>query len=121
MRCGFNRVKILPKVVEKRGLIMDTYPDMVSFSILKNARQAKDLAYKALKKAKDGELEEARRLLSISDAACSVAQQAESELLTFDMTGREHVREHSRDHLMSSILATELVHEMVEKYHSEND
>lgn len=44
---------------------------MVSFSILKNARQAKDLAYKALKKAKDGELEEARRLLSISDAACS--------------------------------------------------
>lgn len=71
MRCGFNRVKILPKVVEKRGLIMDTYPDMVSFSILKNARQAKDLAYKALKKAKDGELEEARRLLSISDAACS--------------------------------------------------
>ncbi len=100
---------------------MDTYPDMVSFSILKNARQAKDLAYKALKKAKDGELEEARRLLSISDAACSAAQQSETELLTFDMTGREHVREHSRDHLMSSILATELVHEMVEKYHSEND
>ena len=91
---------------------MDTYPDMVSFSILKNARQAKDLAYKALEKAKDGELEEARRLLSISDAACSAAQQAETELLTFDMTGREHVREHSRDHLMSSILATELVHEM---------
>lgn len=100
---------------------MDTYPDMVSFSILKNARQAKDLAYKALEKAKDGELEEARRLLSISDAACSAAHQAETELLTFDMTGREHVREHSRDHLMSSILATELVHEMVEKYHSEND
>lgn len=100
---------------------MDTRTDMVSFSILKNARQAKDLAFKALKKAKSGELEEAARLLGESDAACSAAQEAETELMTFDMTGREHVREHSRDHLMSTILATEMVKEMVEMYHLEED
>lgn len=94
--------------------------DMVSFSILKNARQAKTLAYQALKKARNGELEEAVRLLDESEQAAALAQESEAELLTFDMTGREYLREHSRDHLASSLMATEMIRGMVDLYHMDD-
>lgn len=98
----------------------DIHVDMVSFSILKNARQAKNLAYQALKKARSGDLEEAARLLDESEQAAALAQASEAELLTFDMTGREFLREHSQDHLVSSLMATEMIREMVGMYHNED-
>lgn len=98
---------------------MDTKLDMISFSILSNARRAKSLAYKALKQMKAGNLDEARELMEQSDQATTLAQQAESNLLDFAKTEEKDVEawlEHSQDHLMSSLIATETVKEMIEMY-----
>ena len=81
---------------------MDTKLDMMSFSILRNARRAKNLAYKALKQMKAGNLDEARELIAQSDEATIEAQKAESDLLDFVQGNEKEVEtwvEHSQDHL----------------------
>ena len=98
---------------------MDTKLDMMAFSILRNARRAKNLAYKALKQMKAGNLDEARELIAQSDEATIEAQKGESDLLDFVQGNEKEVEtwvEHSQDHLMSSLIATETVKEMIEMY-----
>ncbi|HAM30736.1 PTS lactose/cellobiose transporter subunit IIA [Erysipelotrichaceae bacterium 66-17] len=98
---------------------MDTKLDMMSFSILRNARKAKNLAYKALKQMKAGNLDEAKELIAQSDEATNRAQAAENDLLDFVQGNEDQVEtwlEHSQDHLMSSMLATETIKEMIEMY-----
>lgn len=98
---------------------MDTKLDMMSFSILRNARKAKNLAYKALKQMKAGNLDEARELIAQSDEATTLAQAAESDLLEFVEGSEKDVEawvEHSQDQLMSSLLAMETIKEMIEMY-----
>ncbi|GJM56959.1 PTS N'-diacetylchitobiose transporter subunit IIA [Erysipelotrichaceae bacterium OPF54] len=98
---------------------MDTKLDMMSFSILRNARKAKNLAYKALKQMKAGNLDEAKELITQSDEATNMAQAAENDLLDFVQGNEDQVEtwlEHSQDHLMSSMLATETIKEMIEMY-----
>ncbi|WP_297052932.1 PTS lactose/cellobiose transporter subunit IIA [uncultured Dubosiella sp.] len=98
---------------------MDTKLDMMSFSILRNARKAKNLAYKALKQMKAGNLDEAKELIAQSDEATNMAQAAENDLLDFVQGNEDQVEtwlEHSQDHLMSSMLATETIKEMIEMY-----
>ena len=98
---------------------MDTKLDMMSFSILRNARKAKNLAYKALKQMKAGNLDEAKELIAQSDEATNRAQAAENDLFDFVQGNEDQVEtwlEHSQDHLMSSMLATETIKEMIEMY-----
>lgn len=98
---------------------MDTKLDMMSFSVLRNARKAKNLAYKALKQMKAGNLDEAKELIAQSDEATNMAQAAENDLLDFVQGNEDQVEpwlEHSQDHLMSSMLATETIKEMIEMY-----
>lgn len=98
---------------------MDTKLDMMSFSVLRNARKAKNLAYKALKQMKAGNLDEAKELIAQSDEATNMAQAAENDLLDFVQGNEDQVEtwlEHSQDHLMSSMLAIETIKEMIEMY-----
>ena len=98
---------------------MDTKLDMMSFSVLRNARKAKNLAYKALKQMKAGNLDEAKELIAQSDEATNMAQAAENDLLDFVQGNEDQVEtllEHSQDHLMSSMLATETIKETIEMY-----
>lgn len=94
--------------------------DIAAMNIIVNAGEARSYAFAALEEAKKRNFEEAEALLKQSEAAASLAHQAQTELLTQEANGEEHkvnvLLVHSQDHLMTSMLASELIREIIELY-----
>ncbi|WP_028863396.1 PTS N,N'-diacetylchitobiose transporter subunit IIA [Psychromonas aquimarina] len=88
--------------------------------IIINAGQARSLSYEALKKAKQGQFDEAQTLLDESQEAAKAAHAVQTKLIEYDQgegkTKMTLVMVHAQDHLMTSMLAKELVTEMIALY-----
>lgn len=104
----------------KRGGHMENSNEMVSFSIIANAGDARSFAFGALQAAKAGKYEEAENLLKKSDEAANLAHKAQTELLFKEANGEKTnvdvLLVHAQDHLMTSMLAVEVIKELIELY-----
>lgn len=103
--------------------ITDTQDDMqeleeVVMGLIINSVQARSLAYGALKKAKEGDFEQAKALMDQSRLSLNEAHLVQTKLIEDDMgEGKMKVSlilVHAQDHLMTSMLARELITELIE-------
>ena len=94
--------------------------EMISFSIIANAGDARSFAFAALEAAKKGNFEEAEELLKKSEEAATLAHKAQTELLFKEANGEKTpvdvILVHAQDHLMTSMLASELIRELITIY-----
>ncbi|MBP6123451.1 MULTISPECIES: PTS N,N'-diacetylchitobiose transporter subunit IIA [Providencia] len=90
----------------------------VVMGLIINAGQARSLAYTALKKAKQGDFDNAKILMEQSHSALNEAHKVQTQLIESDMgEGRIKVSlvlVHAQDHLMNAMLARELITELIE-------
>lgn len=90
----------------------------VVMALIINSGQARSLAYAALKKAKEGDFEQAHDLMAKSRLALNEAHRVQTKLIEDDQ-GEGKIKVslvlvHAQDHLMTSMLARELVTELIE-------
>ena len=90
----------------------------VVMGLIINSGQARSLAYSALKKAKEGDFEQARAVMAQSRMALNKAHLIQTKLIEEDQgegkTKVSLVLVHAQDHLMTSMLARELIAELIE-------
>ncbi|WP_435929800.1 PTS N,N'-diacetylchitobiose transporter subunit IIA [Dryocola sp. BD613] len=90
----------------------------VVMELIINSGQARSLAYAALKKAKEGEFDQAQDLMAKSRLSLNEAHRVQTRLIEDDQgegkTKVSLVLVHAQDHLMTSMLARELVTELIE-------
>ena len=103
--------------------IVDTESEMqdleeVVMGLIINSGQARSLAYSALKKAKEGDFDQARAVMAQSKKALNEAHLIQTKLIEEDQgegkTKVSLVLVHAQDHLMTSMLARELITELIE-------
>ena len=97
----------------------------LSFEIIGYAGNAKGMAFEAISKAKNGNIEEARALLKESKAEVNKAHKCQTELIQQEALGNKTdvsvVLIHAQDHLMNTMnyqmLADEIIdiHEKFQK------
>ncbi|CNF21826.1 PTS N,N'-diacetylchitobiose transporter subunit IIA [Yersinia mollaretii] len=90
----------------------------VIMGLIINAGQARSLAYKALKQAKNGDFSQAEELMGQSRLALNEAHLVQTKLIESDQgegkTKVTLVLVHAQDHLMNAMLARELITELIE-------
>ncbi|MBG3020005.1 PTS N,N'-diacetylchitobiose transporter subunit IIA [Proteus mirabilis] len=95
----------------------DEFEEIIMGLII-NSGQARSVAYGALKKAKEGDFDGARKLMEQSREALNEAHKIQTRLISDDQgvgkTKVSLVLVHAQDHLMTSMLARELVTELIE-------
>lgn len=95
----------------------DEFEEIVMGLII-NSGQARSVAYAALKKAKEGDFDAAKKMMEQSREALSEAHKIQTRLIGDDQgVGKTKVNlvlVHAQDHLMTSMLARELVTELIE-------
>lgn len=91
--------------------------EMISFSLIASAGQARSLAFEALKAAKEGDFAHADELMEQSKQAALEAHHQQTELLVQEANGNhlpvDVMLVHAQDHLMTSMLAQELIEEII--------
>lgn len=90
----------------------------VVMGLIINSGQARNLAYAALKQAKQGDFAAAKTMMEQSRMALNEAHLVQTKLIEGDQgEGKMKVSlvlVHAQDHLMTSMLARELVTELIE-------
>lgn len=92
--------------------------ELISFSLITKAGEARSKAFGALEAAKKGDFETADALMKESSACALEAHHAQTNLLVKEANG-DHtpvnvLLVHAQDHLMTSMLARELIEEIIE-------
>ncbi len=94
--------------------------ELASMTIIANSGDSRSFAFQALEEAKQGNFEEADRLMKESAKSGNLAHKAQTDLLIAEANGEKVeinvLLIHSQDHLMTSMLASELIREMIEMY-----
>lgn len=92
----------------------------IAMTIVGNAGEARSLAFEALKEAKEGNYEKAKKYLEQSKERSLAAHEIQTELICNEADGNgiemNLLMVHAQDHLMTSILARELIEEMITLY-----
>lgn len=103
--------------------IVDTEEELqdleeVVMGLIINSGQARSLAYGALKKAKEGDFEQAKALMNQSRLSLNEAHLVQTKLIEGDQgegkTKVSLILVHAQNHLMTSMLARELIAELIE-------
>lgn len=106
----------LDSIVDTESELQDL--EEVVMGLIINSGQARSLAYSALKKAKEGDFEQARAVMVQSRMALNEAHLIQTKLIEEDQgegkTKVSLVLVHAQDHLMTSMLARELIAELIE-------
>lgn len=106
----------LDSIVDNESEMQDL--EEVVMGLIINSGQARSLAYSALKKAKEGDFEQARSVMAQSRMALNEAHLIQTKLIEEDQgegkTKVSLVLVHAQDHLMTSMLARELIAELIE-------
>lgn len=94
--------------------------ELVSMTLIANSGDARSYAFRALEEAKQGNFDEADKLMKESDKSANLAHKAQTELLFAEANGNKQdinvLLIHSQDHLMTSMLAAELIKEIILLY-----
>jgi len=106
----------LDSIVEAQDEMQEL--EEVVMGLIINSGQARSLAYSALRKAKEGDFEQAKALMDQSRQSLNEAHLVQTKLIEDDMgEGKMKVSlilVHAQDHLMTSMLARELITELIE-------
>lgn len=99
--------------------------ETIAMNIIASAGDARAFAFRALEEAKNGNYEEAEKLMEDSKRAALEAHKVQTELLTSEVSGEKVdiniLLIHSQDHLMNSLLAQELIKELIILYKNKED
>jgi PTS system cellobiose-specific IIA component len=94
--------------------------ESIVFQIISCAGTAKSLVFEALGEAREGNFDEANKLISEAKQELLKAHDIQNEMIFQEASGNEvPVRlllVHAEDHLMAAILAKDLAEEMVHLY-----
>lgn len=96
-----------------------TETERIIIGMISSAGQSKSLAFEALKKARTGEYDEARKLLDQAREADLEAHTVQTNLIQAELNGSEDKPEigllmvHAQDHYMTSQLARDLIEELI--------
>ena len=89
----------------------------VAMMLIVCSGDARTLAFQALAAAKEGNFDEAKKLLAKSEEKALEAHHVQTGLLTAEAGGEgaemNILLVHSQDHLMTSMLAQELIRELI--------
>ena len=93
---------------------------MAAMGLIANGGNAKSLAFEAIRLAKKGDIEGARKKLKDADDSLLEAHNSQTNMLTKEAQG-DHMHVtllvvHSQDHLMNAITFRDLAGEMVDLY-----
>lgn len=93
---------------------------MIGFEIVAYAGEARSKLLDALNKAKDGDFDEAERLVAEAEEVIVGAHNAQTDLLAKEASGEDLAFSvtlmHGQDHLMTTILLQDLMKHMIELY-----
>ena len=92
----------------------------ISFSIIGFAGEAKSLAFEAIAKAKAGQIEEAKEIMTESRKVINEAHRVQTELIQNEASGKKNdvsvILIHSQDHLMTAMNFQYVADEIIELY-----
>lgn len=92
----------------------------LSFEIIAFAGNAKGIAFEAIRKAKSGQIEEARKLLKESKEEVNKAHRCQTSLIQQEASGEKVetsvVLIHAQDHLMTTMNYQMLAEEFIDLY-----
>ena len=96
---------------------MEQGTEMISFGLIAAAGQARSLAFNALAEAREGNFDEADKLMEEAEKTALEAHDQQTKLLVKEANG-DHtpvdvMLVHAQDHLMTSMLARELIEEII--------
>lgn len=98
--------------------------ETIALNLISNSGNARSLSFEALQKAREGEYEEAKKLLKKAEESSILAHKAQTELIQAEANGNTPeysiIMVHAQDHLMTSLLAKELIQEMIIMYEKIN-
>src|SRR5471032_3627767 len=110
---GEIKMMDLDSIIETESEMQDL--EEVVMGLIINSGQARSLAYSALRKAKEGDFEQAKALMDQSRQSLNEAHLVQTKLIEDDMgEGKMKVSlilVHAQDHLMTWMLARELITE----------
>lgn len=93
---------------------------MIGFEIVAYAGEARSKLLDALNKAKDGDFDEAERLVAEAEEGIVGAHNAQTDLLAKEASGEEIeysvIMMHGQDHLMTTILLKDLINHLIGFY-----
>ena len=91
-----------------------------AFKLIAAAGNAKSQAMMAIREAREGNIEEARKLLVLADEDLHSAHRAQTQLLTQEARGNavavNVILVHAQDHLTGAMLIRDLAEEFIELY-----
>ena len=91
-----------------------------AFKLIPAAGNAKSQAMMAIREAREGNIEEARKLLVLADEDLHSAHRAQTQLLTQEARGNavavNVILVHAQDHLTGAMLIRDLAEEFIELY-----
>ena len=91
-----------------------------AFKLIAAAGNAKSQAMMAIREAREGNIEEARKLLVLADEDLHSAHRAQTQLLTQEARGKavavNVILVHAQDHLTGAMLIRDLAEEFIELY-----
>lgn len=93
---------------------------MIGFEIVAYAGEVRSKLLDALNKAKDGDFDEAERLVAEAEEVIVGAHNAQTDLLAKEASGEEIeysvIMMHGQDHLMTTILLKDLINHLIGFY-----
>lgn len=94
--------------------------EKIAFQIISASGDALSTMMSALKKAREGDLAEADKLMKEANTFLSKAHKAQTDLIVEEARGNKSeysiIMVHAQDHIMNSILAQTLISEMLYLY-----
>lgn len=92
--------------------------ESIIFGLITNSGEAKSFAMEALKEAREGDIERAKKLIELSEEKLSIAHKSQTKLIQEEAKGEgveiNILLIHAQDHLMNAITIKDLAIEIIE-------
>lgn len=92
--------------------------EMVVMNLVVNSGNARSTAIEALRAAKDGDFDEAQRLMDEADQIILASHESQTEMIQAELNGQKVevglLMVHAQDHLMNAMTVMDLCKEMIE-------
>lgn len=94
--------------------------EMIAMNIIASAGEARSASIEALREAREGNFEEAEKLIAEAEETIQTAHKSQMDLLVQEANGEKAELSilliHAQDHFMTSLLALDLSREIIELY-----
>ena len=92
--------------------------EMIAMTLIANSGNARSLAFEAFNAVKEGNFEEAEKMLAEAEESLAVAHKVQMDLLVSEANGEKTelgiLLVHAQDHFMTSLLAFDMMKVIIE-------